>query len=330
MLAPSHSRQLVAWLDEDQSNRALVGGKGLSLSQLTLLGAPVPPAFALTTAAYDLAAAALALPITTRSFNEAMLSEIRDRVARSPLPPLVTAALADGYVAMQQRARNASSLAVRSSAPAEDSAESSFAGVHDTFLDIHSLSSLESAVRRCWASLWSERAVTYRHLHDMDSRSPTIAVVVQQMISSDVSFVVFTSDPVNARDGHLVISASWGLGEAIVSGQVTPDHIVVSPEGEIVTYVVGKKQIMIIPGATATAGTREVAVPRALQELPALSIAQVAAIAELARSLAPRLGYEADLEGAFSAEQLYLFQARPITATTTADVRQRVAAPIRA
>jgi pyruvate,water dikinase len=325
VLAPSHSKQLIAWLDRQQGDRSLVGGKGLSLSQLAFLGAPVPPAFALTTAAYDLIANVLELPVVASANDTGKLAIVQERLFRVPLPPALSTALFDASATLRQRCGDVS-LAVRSSAPAEDSVEASFAGVHDTFLDIHSLSDLESAVRRCWASLWSERAVTYRLLRGVDAQPPTIAVVVQQMIQSDVSFVVFTSDPVTARADHLVISASWGLGEAIVSGQVNPDHIVVGPAGEIVEYVIGKKQIMIVPGASPTDGPRDVPVPRALQDVPALTTSQVGEIAQLARHVAGKLGYEADLEGAISEDRLYLFQARPITTISSHDAAPAITA----
>jgi pyruvate,water dikinase len=133
------------------------------------------------------------------------------------------------------------------------------------------------------------------------------------LIQSDVSFVVFTADPVSGRDQHLVIAATWGLGEAVVSGLVVPDHVVVGPDGEVVEYTVGDKHLMVIPGARPEEGAREVPVPRALRMVPVLSDAQVTAIATMARELSPRLGYEADLEGAIAGGALYLFQARPIT-----------------
>jgi pyruvate,water dikinase len=125
---------------------------------------------------------------------------------------------------------------------------------------------------------------------------------------------------VGDRDGHLVIAATWGLGEAVVSGLVVPDHIVVGPGGEIVEYAVGDKHLMVIPGTRPEDGVREVPVPRLLRSTPALTADQVAAVAAMARALRPRLGYEADLEGAFAAGTLCLFQARPIT-TLGAHVR---------
>jgi pyruvate,water dikinase len=140
-----------------------------------------------------------------------------------------------------------------------------------------------------------------------------IAVVVQQLVHSDVSFVAFTTDPIRDRDDHLVITATWGLGESIVSGLVVPDQVVVGPDGSILDYTIGGKHLMVIPGSGADEGTREVAVPRVLQSVPVLSREQITAIATMARSLSSRLGYEADLEGGFAEGSLYLFQARPIT-----------------
>ena len=204
-------------------------------------------------------------------------------------------------------------MAVRSSATAEDSAEFSFAGLHDTFLDVRDMAGLERAITRCWASLWSERAVAYRRAGGMATDEAAIAVVVQQLVRSDVSFVVFTADPVSGDDGHLVISATWGLGEAIVSGLVVPDNIVIGPDGAVIDYTIGGKHLMVIPGSSPGGGVREVPVPRALREMRTMTDAQAMRVGAAARGVAGRLGFQADLEGAFAGDALYLLQARPIT-----------------
>jgi pyruvate,water dikinase len=240
-----------------------------------------------------------------------MLPALREQIMAAPLPADLAAALADGLAAFQARAGDNVALAVRSSATTEDGTEHSFAGQHDTILGVRTLPELGDAVRQCWASLWSERAVSYRQANLPDA-VPCMAVVVQQMIRSDVSFIAFTEDPVGERPDHVVISASWGLGEALVSGLVTPDHVVVAPDGRVAEYVVGDKQVMIIPDASGS-GTREAPVPRMMRSLPALSETQAAEIAVLARRLAARLGYAADLEGAIAGGKVVLFQARPIT-----------------
>jgi rifampicin phosphotransferase len=315
----------LVWLDCAPASRTLVGGKGSSLSQLAALGAPVPPAFALTTHAYAQFAASLNLPRRASDVANEDLPWLRDLIMAAALPRQVAESIAHGYSAFQTLdGCEEVALAVRSSATAEDSADFSFAGLHDTVLDVRTIPAVETAVKQCWASLWSERAVAYRRAGELATNDAAIAVVVQQLIRSDVSFVVFTADPVSGCDQHLVIAASWGLGEAVVSGLVVPDHIVVGPDGQVVEYVVGDKHLMVIPGARPEDGTREVPVPRALRTMPVLSSSQASAIATLARELSPHLGYEADLEGAISGDALYLFQARPIT---TLDFLGRAASP---
>jgi phosphoenolpyruvate synthase/pyruvate phosphate dikinase len=305
------------WLDQGPLERELVGGKGASLSELSALGAPVPMAFAVT--APVCAAFMASLGVTDLSaLTPDTLPALREQILATPLPDDLASALANGFTTLQERAGADVALAVRSSATTEDGSEHSFAGQHDTILGVRTLPELEAAVRQCWASLWSERAVAYRQSNLPDA-APCMAVVVQQMIRSDVAFVAFTEDPVGERRDHVVLSASWGLGETLVSGQVTPDHIVIAPDGRVAEYVIGDKQVMIIPDGAS--GTREVPVPRVLRSQPALSEAQASDIASMVRALSKRLGYAADLEGAIAAGEILLFQARPITTL------ERVAAP---
>jgi rifampicin phosphotransferase len=307
----------LVWLDTGLAERNLVGGKGASLGRLAELGAPVPPALAITTDAYLEFARAIDLPQLAAVGSADDLAGIRAQIAAAPLPTAVDAAMAQGFAAFQDRLGPEVALAVRSSATAEDAADFSFAGQHDSILGVRSLPALETAVRQCWASLWSERAVAYRRGADLIDDEAAIAVVVQQMVQSDVSFIAFTSDPVSGRGNHLVISATWGLGEALVSGLVVPDHVVIGADGELVEYTVGEKHLMVIPGAGAGNGTEEVPVPRALRSVPSLSPEQAAGIASLAREISPRLGFEADFEGAIAGDAIYLFQARPITTLST-------------
>jgi rifampicin phosphotransferase len=307
----------LVWLDTGLAERKLVGGKGASLGRLAELCAPVPPALALTTEAYLEFARAIDLPQYAGDVSADDLAGIRAQIAAASLPSAVKAAIAQGFAAFQDRLGPDVALAVRSSATAEDAADFSFAGQHDTILGVRSLPTLEAAVRQCWASLWSERAIAYRRETDLVDGEVAIAVIVQQLIQSDVSFIAFTSDPVGGRERHLIISATWGLGEALVSGLVVPDHVVIGPGGDVVEYTVGDKHLMVIPDTGAGNGTEEVPVPRALRSMPSLSSVQAADIASLARELAPRLGFEADFEGAIAGEAIYFFQARPITTLST-------------
>ena len=310
---PSGQDPHLLWLNDGLAPRALVGGKGASLSQLMALGAPVPPAFALTTHVYREFAHRLTLPTQAIGIDDGDLPRIRAEIESAPLPPQICDLLASGFRAFKQESEDCPVLAVRSSATAEDSAEFSFAGLHDTVLDVRDVRELERAVKQCWASLWSDRAVAYRRAGDLSTDEVEIAVVVQALIRSDVSFVAFAADPVNGRDNYVIISATWGLGEAVVSGLVVPDHIVIGPDGAVVEYAIGDKHCMVIPAPDGGQGIREVAVPRALRMLPVLTETQATAIGGIARDLSHRLGFKADIEGAVAKGKVYLFQARPIT-----------------
>jgi phosphoenolpyruvate synthase/pyruvate phosphate dikinase len=304
---------LLVWLNDGVVERELVGGKGASLSRLTNLGARVPPAFALTTHAYEAFADGLGLPRSANDVSDADLPDLRARIESAPLPSVVAELVASQFAVCQAAAGGSCAVAVRSSATAEDSPEFSFAGLHDTILDVRDLAGLERAITQCWASLWSDRAVSYRRAGGIEMDAAVIAVVVQQLIRSDVSFVVFTADPVSGHDQHLVIAATWGLGEAVVSGLVVPDHIVIGVDGEVIEHLVGNKHLMVIPGVEPGDGVREIPVPRALRNVPVMSEAQAKEIGAVARSLSNRLGFAADIEGAFCGGELYLLQARPIT-----------------
>ena len=302
----------IVWLDAGPAHRHEVGGKAASLSRLMALGAPVPAAFAIPAGAYADFAASLGLPRRAADVDPAGLESIRDTILAAPLPEFLTNALTQTHRAMSALAGPGLSLAVRSSGTSEDSAALSFAGLHDTFLDIRTLADLERAVKACWASLWSDRAHAYRHERGIAAEDTEIAVVVQQLVRSDVSFVAFTADPVTGDD-NVVITATWGLGEAVVAGITVPDHITVSLDGTVRDYVAGRKHLMVIPNPGEGTGTVEVPVPRALQSLPALTHSQAEEIARMARDLSRKLGYPADLEGGLSSGTIHLFQARPIT-----------------
>jgi pyruvate,water dikinase len=312
--------RFVVWLNQEQANRALVGGKAASLSQLAGFNAPVPRAFALTVHAYAEFASLYDFPSRAADIAVDDLPELRARIMEAPLPHAISLALAQGYQVFEESLGAEIALAVRSSGTAEDSVAFSFAGLHDTVLDVRSLSSLEAAVRECWASLWSERAVAYRLENNLASDASEIAVIVQQLVRSDVSFVAFTADPVGQYKDSVVIDATWGLGEAIVSGLVVPDHVSIAADGQLLEYRVGDKQVMVIPGGSDGNGTREVPVPRSLRTVPALTVDQARAIARLARDVSRQLQFEADLEGGIVGGEIHLFQARPITTLTSGTV----------
>jgi pyruvate,water dikinase len=182
------SRGWLVWLDEPGLDRSTVGGKGESLNRLIALGAPVPAACAITAAAWREASDALGLPDRVDHLATSDCERIRERILTAPLPAVIHAAIAAAWRALEERVGSKPILAVRSSGVAEDSPARSFAGLHDTVLDVRSPGMLDAAVRQCWASLWSERAVAYRRDHDIAGDGDAMAVVIQQLVRSDISF----------------------------------------------------------------------------------------------------------------------------------------------
>lgn len=305
----------LVWLDGGCHGRELVGGKGASLSQLLSIGAPVPPAITFTTHAYRDMAAHLDIGARLHHIADGAHSAIRQLIAETPLPDSIQHLLCRGWSTLRERIGPDLKLAVRSSAIDEDSASHSFAGLHDTVLGVRSEDAFLSAVRQCWASLWTDRSIAYRRSAGL-FEDVSIAVIAQQLVHSDVSFVAFSADPVTGNAENVVINATWGLGESIVSGSVTPDQITISPSGRIVEYAIGDKQTMVIADDSAEDGTREVPVPRSMRRLPSLSEEHAIAIAVFARNLAQHYGRPIDLEGGLAGDRLHVFQARPITTAT--------------
>jgi pyruvate,water dikinase len=202
-------------------------------------------------------------------------------------------------------------VAVRSSALDEDGDLASFAGQHETELNLEGVAAVLGAVARCWASARNERALAYREQQGLDIEEVKLAVLVQQLVLADTSAVVFSANPITGNRDEVVVTASWGLGESVVSGTVTPDTWVVRKANLAVKEErIGAKERMTVavPG-----GTREVAVPRLLRERASLNRVQVAELAELAIGLEEEMDRPVDIETAFDGELLYLLQCRPIT-----------------
>jgi pyruvate,water dikinase len=298
----------------DGSTHALdrIGGKAASLARLRALNAPVPRAFAVTTDAYRCHVARIGIPGRASAVPFSELAAVRAAIVEAPLDPEIGEAIAS---AIEATFRSESTrLAVRSSATTEDSPAFSFAGLHDTSLAVtEEPHAVEGAVKACWASLWSERSVDYRRRGDDTLDCAAMAVVVQQLVRADVSFVAFSVDPVDACARRVIISASYGLGEAIVAGLVVPDYIVLDPAGEVAHYQIGSKETMIIPGPNGDGGVRQVPVPRLVAMQHALSDDQARHIGQLVTELEGKFGVPIDIEGGIAGGMISLFQARPIT-----------------
>jgi pyruvate, water dikinase len=289
----------VVWLDDPRADHiAWVGGKAANLGRLAHHHA-VPPGFCLTIEAFHRAVE-----------GGADLDESAPDV--STLPDRLRGEIAECYEDLARRMGEENpSVAVRSSALDEDGTVASFAGQFDTYLNIMGLDDVLKAVMRCWASGRSERIVAYREQHGLSHEGIGVGVLVQDLVLADTAAVVFSANPMNQSRGEVVINVSYGLGESIVSGTVTPDTVVVRRNDlSIASYQMGAKRQMTI---RVHSGTIEVPVPHLLQHQHAISDRQVAQLAQLAIDLEAEMGWPVDIECAFSKGQLYLLQCRPIT-----------------
>jgi pyruvate,water dikinase len=202
-------------------------------------------------------------------------------------------------------------VAVRSSAVEEDGATVSFAGMHETYLNVVGTEAVLQAIVRCWESANSPRALEYRRQQGLSLENVPLAVLIQQLIVSDVSIVVFSANPVTLDRAEVMINASWGLGESLVSGTVTPDTFVVRKSDlEVTSQNIADKGRMTV---AVSGGTREVDVPHFLRSEACLRDEQVIEVAQLALSLEATMGYPVDIECAYAGGKLYLLQCRPIT-----------------
>ncbi|GGN20869.1 phosphoenolpyruvate synthase [Lentzea pudingi] len=282
----------------DGTMLATVGGKAANLGELTRAGLPVPHGFCVTTDAYRAVARAGELADTTP-----------EHARRTLLDTAVPQEIRDAIVTEYRKLGDDVPVAVRSSATAEDLPFASFAGQQDTFLNVVGEDAVVDAVRRCWASLWTDRAVSYRETNGIDHTTTYLAVVVQRMVQSAVSGVMFTANPVTGTREQIVIDASPGLGEAVVSGAVNPDHFVVDGR-EIVEKRLGDKKFVIrsLPGG----GTEHVEAGESDDQC--LTDGQIHALAVLGRKVQQHYGSPQDTEWAIDDDgDLHLTQARPIT-----------------
>jgi pyruvate,water dikinase len=297
-----------------------VGGKGAAMAEMIRAGIPVPDGFYVTTAAYDafvahnqlqpaiLDAIAAADPEKLASLETASRT-IAELFLQSQIPPEIAGAVANAYASMPD---TAPVVAVRSSATAEDLPEASFAGQHETYLNIEGADAVLDAVKRCWASLWTAHAIGYRARRDVNIGGLSLAVVVQRLVPAEAAGILFTANPVNGRRSEAVINATWGLGEAVVGGEVTPDTYTVDKEsGQVLQREIGAKDVMTVP---VDGGTKTQPVPEALRRAPVLSDDQTADLVQLGVQIEALYGEPRDIEWALADGAFAIVQARPITA----------------
>jgi rifampicin phosphotransferase len=301
-------------LGQDDIDQA--GGKGANLGELTRAGLPVPPGFVILTDAYrsyvaehQLAGkiAALAVPTDDPGRYESASEQIRALFAGEVSDPL-RAEIAEAYAALGEDVP----VAVRSSATAEDLPEASFAGQQDTYLNVRGWEDLLVAIRDCWASLWTARAMAYRARQGIEPATVSLAVVIQQMVDAEAAGVMFTANPSNGRRDEAVISAAWGLGESVVSGAVNTDNIVVrKPDGTVLSSETADKAVMTIADERRT---REQPVPADQRQQPVLRESDAVQLAAYGSRIEDHYAAPQDIEWARADGQFYILQARPITA----------------
>jgi pyruvate,water dikinase len=290
---------------------ATAGGKGASLARMTSLGLRVPPGFVIGAGAL-----AEALPdggaelraVVTAGDHAAAAERAHAIVGALEMPAALRKPIAAAYAGLGE---GDAPVAVRSSACAEDSEEASFAGQQETYLHVRGADPVIERVRDCWASFFSERALFYRarkgSLEDLG-----MAVVVQRMVQADVAGVLFTCDPVRKRRDRMVVEAVLGLGEGVVSGQLTPDHYILKRDGRI-----RKAQVHVQPYAIVAApdgGTVERELSETEGGAQKVADEHLAALAKLGDDLEQRLGVPQDIEWAVEAGEIFVLQARPVTA----------------
>jgi phosphoenolpyruvate synthase/pyruvate phosphate dikinase len=302
----------------DQTQVAVVGGKAAQLAELSRIeGVRVPAGFCVTTDAFERIMAAApsiddrlerltCLQPDDREAVGTLSGEVRRTIEGTAIPDDVAAAITRSLVGLGEQA----AYAVRSSATAEDSPTASAAGQQDTYLNILGPAAILEHVRRCWASLFTERATTYRLWHGLDHRKVSMAVVVQQMVFPQAAGVLFTADPVTSNRKVTSVEASFGLGEGLVSGLVNADVYKVR-DGQVVDRAVAIKRLAI--HASPAGGTEEQMVEPERQRQSVLTDTQITRLAKIGRRIEAHSGYPQDIEWCLADDRFWIVQSRPIT-----------------
>ena len=306
--------QILRFEDERATAVAQTGGKGASLAKLTRGGFRVPPGVVVPAEVYrsltqsDAIRGAIdALDFTSDAALRDSSARVRKLVASIDLPEALRNELQQSVRPLLEMGP----VAVRSSSTMEDLAGAAFAGQHDTYLNIRDLDGVAESLRRCWGSLWEDRAVRYRHERGFDQHAASMAVVIQLMVQSDVAGVVFTMNPITGDLGQLMINASFGLGETVVSGEGDVDlYIVAKESGEVVEQRIAEKTNAIVG---TESGTAHIELDESKRSASSLEATQLDTLRRLAVDVERFYAFPQDLEFGFFGGELYLLQSRPIT-----------------
>ncbi|NIN68831.1 MAG: phosphoenolpyruvate synthase, partial [Anaerolineae bacterium] len=307
-------------ISDPRASITTVGGKGASLARMARAGLAIPGGFYLSTEAYQGFVAANGLqPHILAALEQVDAEEpgtleeasqqIRQLFSRGQIPPDIADAIVQAYVALPGEDP---AVAVRSSATAEDLPDASFAGQQETYLNIIGPDAVLEATKKCWASLWTARAIGYRMRQGIPSEGMALAVVVQLLVPAEAAGILFTANPMNGRRDQAVISAGWGLGDAVVGGLVTPDSLTLDKAtGRVLERQTADKQVMTV---RTDGGTEERSVPESLRRAPVLSDEAAGQLTHLAVKIEDLYGIPMDIEWALAEGQFSIVQARPITA----------------
>jgi pyruvate,water dikinase len=331
----------VSWFqDVGIADRPTVGGKGGSLGELTRAGIAVPPGFVVTTGAFEQFLEALEARAPLRAKVEALdpddleaaaalSAELRGRVIEEPMPEAVDQAIRAAY---EKLCPAKEPVAVRSSATTEDAEDASFAGLQDTFLWVLTAGQMVARVRECWGSLYSVESMCYRRKQGLPEEGVAMAVVVQRMVDAMCAGVMFTRSPTTGDKSVITVEGAWGLGSAVVSGEVTPDRWVIGKiTGEISVRDISDKHARQVPAPHG--GIHEVENEAAIANQPCLTDDQLMALREVGRRVERHYGKPQDIEWALDeAGEVFLLQSRPETVwstkETTAPVKPVEANPL--
>jgi len=326
----------VAWFREvGIADRPTVGGKGGSLGELTQAGIEVPPGFVVTTGAFEQFLDALEAREPVRSKVSAIdpddlgtvtrvSEELRRRVIEEPLPAAVEQAIRGAYAELSPAGEP---VAVRSSATTEDADDASFAGLQDTFLWVLGADQMIERVRECWGSLYSVESICYRRKQGLSEEGVAMAVVVQRMVDAMCAGVMFTRSPLTGDKSVITIEGAWGLGSAVVSGEVTPDRWVIGKiTGEISVRDISNKHARQVPAERG--GIHEIENEAAIAEQPCLTDEQLMALREVGRKIERHYGKPQDIEWALDRDgNVLLLQSRPETVWSAKDAAAPVKPP---
>ncbi|KXA98123.1 hypothetical protein AKJ37_01280 [candidate division MSBL1 archaeon SCGC-AAA259I09] len=316
----------VVWFEDlSKSDVGIAGGKGASLGEMIKTGLPVPDGFAVTAQAYEKFVTEAGIIDEINDLlkkvdvdNSEALSEtgekIRNTILNAEMPEDVRKDIIKAYNELSERTGEEDvSVAVRSSATAEDMPDASFAGQQETYLHIKGEENLIKNVQKCWSSLFTDRAIFYREKNNYAHEDVLISVPIQKMVNAEKAGVLFTSHPSTGEEDKVVIEANWGLGETVVSGSVTPDTYVVDKKTKkIIEKTIGTKEAMIVRNPE-TGTTIEKSTPSEKREAQVIDEEEAAELAELGAKLQEHYGRPQDAEWAEEDGKIYLVQSRPIT-----------------